>query len=177
MRTHKLFKLIPLLALVLMAALVVAPGCKKKMPKETPPPTEEVDIVPVEEADTTGQGSRELRMEMDRDLARIQTVYFEFDRSEIVSIELDKIGANAEILQKWPDWTVSIEGHCDERGTADYNLALGQRRAEIVRQYLVEKGVLASTLETVSMGEEEPVDAGHDENAWAKNRRVAFQVK
>jgi peptidoglycan-associated lipoprotein len=177
MKAHSLFKLIPLLALVLMATMVVAPGCKKKMPKEAPPPTEEVEIAPVEEdTDTTGQGERELRMDMDRDLARIQTVYFAFDKSEIIPVELDKIGANAEILQNWPNWTVNIEGHCDERGTNEYNLALGERRARAAQRALEAEGIAGSRIKIVSYGEERPMDPGHTDTSWERNRRAEFRV-
>jgi peptidoglycan-associated lipoprotein len=177
MRTQKMFKLIPLLAVVLLAALVVAPGCKKKMPKEVPPPVEEVDIKPVEEAvDTTGQADRDLRMDMDRDLARIQIVYFAFDKSEITPVELDKLGANAEILQKWPNWTVNVEGHCDERGTNEYNLALGERRARAALRALEAEGIAASRISIVSYGEERPADPGHAESSWDRNRRAEFKI-
>jgi peptidoglycan-associated lipoprotein len=177
MRTQKLFKLIPLLAIVLLAALVVAPGCKKKMPKETPPPADTLQIEPVKTVeDTTGQGDRELRMSMDRDLARIQTVYFAFDKSEIIPVELDKIGANAEILQKWPNWTVNIEGHCDERGTNEYNLALGERRARAAQRALEAEGIAGSRITIVSYGEERPADPGHTDTSWERNRRAEFRI-
>jgi peptidoglycan-associated lipoprotein len=177
MRTHKMFKLIPLLAVVLLAAAVVAPGCKKKMPKEVPPPTEEVNIKPVEEtADTTGQADRNLRMDMDRDLARIQIVYFAFDKSEITPVELNKISNNAEILQKWPNWTVNIEGHCDERGTNEYNLALGERRARAAQRALEAEGIAGSRISIVSYGEERPADPGHTDASWERNRRAEFRI-
>jgi peptidoglycan-associated lipoprotein len=177
MRTPKLFKLIPLFAVVLLAALIVAPGCKKKMPKEVPPPAEEVNITPVETVeDTTGQGDRDLRMGMDRDLARIQTVYFAFDKSEITPVELGKISGNAEILQKWPNWTVNVEGHCDERGTNEYNLALGERRARAAQRALEAEGIAGSRISIVSYGEERPMDPGHTESSWDRNRRAEFRI-
>ena len=111
--------------------------------------------------------------------ARLSTfaVYFDFDSADLRADALPVLDQAAGTLKANKTVKILLSGHCDERGTADYNLALGQRRAETVRQYLSEKGVPAGTLETVSMGEEEPADKGHDENAWAKNRRVAFQVK
>ncbi|MDE0179549.1 MAG: OmpA family protein, partial [Gammaproteobacteria bacterium] len=72
---------------------------------------------------------------------------------------------------------VNIEGHCDERGTREYNLALGERRSEAVRRYLISAGVRSTQIETVSFGEERPVDPGHDESAWAKNRRAEMSYR
>ena len=172
------FKLVPLLTVILFAALVVAPGCKKKMPPEAPPPVEEVDLTPVDEAavDTTGDGMRELRMEMDRDIARIQTVYFSFDRSDITPTELEKFRGNAEILNKWPEWKITAEGHCDERGTNEYNLALGERRARAAQRALEAEGIADGRISIVSYGEERPADPGHTERSWDRNRRAEFQV-
>jgi peptidoglycan-associated lipoprotein len=98
-------------------------------------------------------------------------VYFDFDKSNIKPEFEDTIKANAKMLLDSPNMRVTIEGHCDERGTNEYNLALGQRRAESVRRALVAAGVPAARLSTVSFGEERPVDLGHTEEAWAKNRR------
>ncbi len=178
MKTKSFFKLIPLLTVILFAALVVAPGCKKKMPAEELAPTENVDITEVEpvDVDTTGDGMRELRMDMDRDIARIQTVYFAFDRSDITPTELDKIRTNAEILNKWPDWKITAEGHCDERGTNEYNLALGERRARAAQRALEAEGIAGGRISLISYGEERPADPGHTERSWDRNRRAEFQV-
>ena len=83
---------------------------------------------------------------------------------------------NAALLKRYPSWTVTIEGHCDERGTAEYNLALGERRAVAARAYLVSLGISADRLRTVSYGKEFPFDPGHDEAAFAKNRRAHFVI-
>ena len=83
---------------------------------------------------------------------------------------------NAEMLKKNASWVISIEGHCDERGTAEYNLALGERRALAARAYLVSLGIQADRLRTVSYGKEFPFDPGHSEGSWAKNRRAHFVV-
>ena len=80
------------------------------------------------------------------------------------------------MLKRYPAWTVTIEGHCDERGTAEYNLALGERRAVAAQAYLVSLGIPASRVKTVSYGKEFPFDPGHDEAAWAKNRRAHFVI-
>ena len=84
--------------------------------------------------------------------------------------------SNAEVMRRYPTWQISIEGHCDERGTAEYNLALGERRAVAARNYLVSLGIPADRLKTVSYGKEFPFDPGHDESAWSKNRRAHFVV-
>ena len=86
------------------------------------------------------------------------------------------LDANAGILKKYSSWTVTIEGHCDERGTAEYNLALGERRAVAARTYLVALGISADRLRTVSYGKEFPFDPGHDDGAWGKNRRAHFVI-
>ena len=86
------------------------------------------------------------------------------------------VTANAEVLKKYATWVITIEGHCDERGTAEYNLALGERRAVAVRTYLVSLGIAPDRIRTVSYGKEFPFDPGHDGAAWAKNRRAHFVI-
>ena len=105
-----------------------------------------------------------------------QPVFFPFDMAELDSDGQQVLNANAEILRKYPTWIVTIEGHADERGTAEYNLALGERRALAARNYLVSLGIPADRLRTVSYGKEFPFDPGHDESAWSKNRRAHFVV-
>jgi peptidoglycan-associated lipoprotein len=106
----------------------------------------------------------------------LQPVFFELDSSEVSAEGQKTLAANAEVLKKYPSWVVSIEGHCDERGTAEYNLALGERRALAARTYLVSLGLDAGRLRTVSYGKEFPFDPNHSEDAWAKNRRAHFVV-
>ena len=106
----------------------------------------------------------------------LQPVFFELDSSEVSAEGQKTLATNAEVLKKYPSWVVSIEGHCDERGTAEYNLALGERRALAARTYLVSLGLDAGRLRTVSYGKEFPFDPNHSEDAWAKNRRAHFVV-
>ena len=106
----------------------------------------------------------------------LQPVFFELDSSGISAEGQKTLATNAEVLKKYPSWVVSIEGHCDERGTAEYNLALGERRALAARTYLVSLGLDAGRLRTVSYGKEFPFDPNHSEDAWAKNRRAHFVV-
>ncbi len=101
-----------------------------------------------------------------------RTFYFEYDRAVINPDDLASLELHATILTENPDRKIVIEGHCDERGTSEYNLALGERRADAVRSFLTSAGVERRQIETVSYGEERPEDPGHDEGAWARNRRA-----
>jgi peptidoglycan-associated lipoprotein len=114
---------------------------------------------------------------MDADRARIQTVYFDFNKSDIRADQRDKIKTDAEIFRTWTEWQISVEGYCDERGTNEYNLALSERRASAAKQALVAEGIATKRITTVSYGEERPADPGHDESAWSRNRRTEFRVK
>lgn len=105
-----------------------------------------------------------------------QPVFYGFDSAEVDAAAQKALDANAEILRKYPTWVITIEGHADERGTAEYNLALGERRAAAARTYLLSLGIPGDRLKTVSYGKEFPFDPGHDEAAWAKNRRAHFVV-
>jgi len=102
------------------------------------------------------------------------TVYFDFDRATIKPSETGKIEEVSKYLQANPTHAVQIEGHCDERGTEQYNLSLGERRALSVREYLVTAGIQPDRIFTISYGESRPADPGHNEAAWAKNRRGVF---
>ncbi|HYE33608.1 MAG TPA: peptidoglycan-associated lipoprotein Pal [Methylomirabilota bacterium] len=103
-----------------------------------------------------------------------QTVYYDYDRSNIKAGEASKVDAVAEYLKSEPNNRIEIEGHCDERGTEEYNRALGERRALAVRELLVSKGIPAERISTVSFGENKPAVEGQDESSWAKNRRAEF---
>jgi peptidoglycan-associated lipoprotein len=105
-----------------------------------------------------------------------QPVFFPLDGFEVDGGGQQALNTNAGILKKYPAWVITIEGHCDERGTAEYNLALGEKRALAAKTYLVSLGVPADRLRTVSYGKEFPFDPGHDEGAWSKNRRAHFVV-
>ena len=106
-------------------------------------------------------------------MAGLKTVHFDFDSSSLRPDARDILRANADMINKTPrSVLVQIEGHCDERGTQEYNFALGERRALAVRKYLVNLGVSSDRLVTISYGEELPADPDHDEEAWRQNRRV-----
>jgi peptidoglycan-associated lipoprotein len=179
---------------LLFAALAVATGCAKKQPPvarpvpppppppvetpmtpppEPPPPTADTgaSTAPVVE-DAVASGSLD---EINKN-SPLKPVFFGLDVSEIDGDGQRLLETNAEILKRYPTWQISIEGHCDERGTAEYNLALGERRALAARNDLVSLGVSADRVKTVSYGKEFPFDPGHTESAWAKNRRAHFVV-
>jgi peptidoglycan-associated lipoprotein len=107
-------------------------------------------------------------------LTDVKTVYFDFDKSDIRADARDILKGNAEVIGKAEGATITVEGHCDERGSTEYNLALGERRANAVKGYLVDLGVPSSRLRTVSFGEDRPAVQGHDESAWRYNRRADF---
>jgi peptidoglycan-associated lipoprotein len=105
-----------------------------------------------------------------------QPVFFPLDSFEVDGGGQQALNTNAGIMKKYPAWVITIEGHCDERGTAEYNLALGEKRALAAKTYLVSLGVPADRVRTVSYGKEFPFDPGHDESAWSTNRRAHFVV-
>jgi peptidoglycan-associated lipoprotein len=106
-----------------------------------------------------------------------EDIYFDFDSSVIKPEAQATLKRKAEFLRANPGTKVIIEGHCDERGTPEYNLALGDRRAQAAKSFLVDLGIDTGSLTTISYGEERPVDSGHNEEAWAKNRRAHFVVE
>jgi peptidoglycan-associated lipoprotein len=105
-----------------------------------------------------------------------QPVFYRYDQAEIDTIGQQALNGNAALMKKYSTWVVTIEGHTDERGTAEYNLALGERRAMAARNYLVSLGIPAERLRTVTYGKEFPFEPGHDEGSWSKNRRAHFVV-
>ncbi len=105
-----------------------------------------------------------------------QTVSFEYDKSSVKSSERSKVEAAAAYLKNEPRYLLKVEGHCDERGTEEYNRALGERRALSIREYLLTLGVSADRVTTISFGKDRPAVPGHDESAYSQNRRGAFIV-
>jgi len=106
----------------------------------------------------------------------LKTLYFEFDKYTLTPESFAALQYDAEVLNRAPQLRVVAEGHCDERGTSEYNLALGERRARAVVEQLAALGVAPARLSTVSYGSELPADPAHNEQAWAKNRRVYLRV-
>lgn len=106
----------------------------------------------------------------------LKDIHFDFDKYDIRPEDAEILKGNAAVLQKNPTVKIQIEGHCDERGTSEYNLALGERRANSAKKYLVSLGIAESRVSTISYGKEKPLDPGHNKEAWAKNRRDHFII-
>jgi len=102
----------------------------------------------------------------------LKDIYFDFDKYDVRPEDALILKENAALLKKYPNVKIQIEGHCDERGTNEYNLALGERRANSTKNYLASLGISPERISIISYGEEKPLDPGHDEEAWAKNRRA-----
>jgi peptidoglycan-associated lipoprotein len=107
----------------------------------------------------------------------LEDAFFDFDKYNLRADALVTMQRNAETLVAHPGLRILIEGHCDERGTVEYNLALGDRRARSAKEFLVKYGVASGRIETISYGEERPFAYGHNEDAWAQNRRAHFVIK
>lgn len=166
-----------------LSALLLA-GCATTEPEvatveETPPPTEvkvaeeTIEVAPVVIAPRVIQGKIEIPMGDSGDTETLQGVfYFDFDQTIVKRGGHTELNKHANVLSGDNMLHVRLEGHADERGTREYNLALGERRANAVRAYLVAQGASRSQIEVISYGEEKPVNSGHSESSWAKNRRV-----
>ena len=180
---------------VMLAMVVMVAGCAKKRaaaPAPAPPPVaapppitaappapppqrvEESLPVPTQPLSEDSIANRSLD-DLNRD-SPLKPAFFPLDSSDLDDAGRAIVAGNAEILKKYSTWQITIEGHCDERGTAEYNLALGERRAIAVRTYLLSLGVPPDRLRTVSYGKEFPFDPGHTEDAWSKNRRAHFVI-
>ena len=157
-------------ATLLFLGVVLVSACKKAPVEapvaQAPPPPVIEQILP------------EIRVAEPVVPARVElgTAYFDYDSYTLRPDTRAVLAENARQLQANPALRVRLEGHCVERGTTEYNLALGDRRAASARDYLVSLGVAPTRLDTVSYGEERPVAFGHDEDSWARNRRVEFPV-
>jgi peptidoglycan-associated lipoprotein len=106
----------------------------------------------------------------------LKDIHFDFDKYDIRPGDVEILKENAAVLNKFPKMKIQIEGHCDERGTNEYNLALGERRANSVKKYLISFGIAQTRISAISYGEEKLLDPGHNEEAWAKNRRAHFII-
>jgi peptidoglycan-associated lipoprotein len=178
----------PVAALAILAALALplAGACKKKPPTTTaerrpqveapaqpeqpvPPPPRSVPPEPGGEVMTTDISELNKK-------GYLQDAYFDYDQSDLRDDARSALSANAEWLKKYPSIQILIEGHCDERGTSAYNLALGDRRANAARDYLVSLGISAARVKTVSYGKERPFCTESTETCWQQNRRAHFVI-
>lgn len=162
---------------VMIILTLVLSGCccpkKSTLPTTTVAQTSEVK----EEAPpaTEAIGSEYLENQA-KEAGALKIVYFDFDKSNLTPLSKEKLDKTSDWLSKNPDANLRVEGHCDERGTSEYNLALGERRANSAKKYLVNLGIAPEKISTISYGEEKSADPGHNEDAWSKNRRDEFKI-
>lgn len=164
-----------LIGCIFVALGLTLTGCgggQQELPPEinpadtaTPPPPPPVEEVVPEEPEVRRISESEF-----------QTVYFDFDKSNIKPEFSAALENNAALMKESMDLMVRVEGHCDERGTVEYNLALGERRAQSVKNYLMNLGIAEGRIDIVSYGKERPAEMGHNEAAWSKNRRAVFRI-
>jgi len=171
--------LLPFCFLLVIAFAGFAGCAKKPVVKPQSPPVVEPEPVVEPIADGTPSAPSDepaeepsLRGKEFKETENLKKIYFDYDDDKLNVEARSVLSDNSLWLKKNQDVEVLIEGHCDERGTVEYNMALGDRRAKAVRRYLMKLGVSGKRIATISYGEEKPVDFGHDENAWAKNRRA-----
>jgi len=177
-------------AVTLAIAVTAACGKKKPATGPQPPPAEEAAVVPptppppaerVEDKVPVAAGNPDDSItnksldDLNRD-SPLKPVFFRLDSAELDESGRSIASANAQVLKKYGTWGITIEGHCDERGTAEYNLALGERRAVAVKTYLSSLGVSPERIRVVSYGKEFPFDMGHSEDSWSQNRRGHFVI-
>ncbi|MEM8725235.1 MAG: peptidoglycan-associated lipoprotein Pal [Pseudomonadota bacterium] len=165
----------PLATVLLLASTATIAACSREAPEELPPPP--VDTVPTPTATpapTTSTGPTVGSQEhFQAAVGGSTTIYFDTDRFNIDSADAAALQAQAQYFARYPQLTFTVEGHADERGTREYNLALGERRANSAKNYLVSLGVSADRIRIVSYGKERPVALASNESAWAENRRAA----
>ncbi|MBO6527740.1 peptidoglycan-associated lipoprotein Pal [Erythrobacter sp.] len=156
---------------LMLASTIALAACQKKAPEELPPPPVETTPAPAPAPTGPAVGSQQHFVDA---VGQANTVvYFDTDRFNIDAEDQMKLQRQAQYFSQYSQVTFTIEGHCDERGTREYNLALGERRANAAKNYLVSIGIPANRIRTVSYGKERPVALGSNESAWAQNRRAA----
>jgi peptidoglycan-associated lipoprotein len=176
-------------ASLVVSASFLATGCSKKaVPPEGKPAAE---VAPIEKQkpdigdkmgkteslDSNPYTAANAKISEGRTHGPMLPVYFDFDKSDIRADQKARIEGNGDFLRANAKVQIAVEGNCDERGTNDYNMALGERRAQQAKKYLVNLGIADTRLDTVSYGEEKPLLYGHDELSWAQNRRDDFVIR
>jgi peptidoglycan-associated lipoprotein len=186
-----------LVILAVAVAAMMGAGCAKKKVAAQAPPPPAPPAAAVEQSRTTQQEARtttptpapapaaqetprmpnaQTRARIDTLLGRIEDAYFDYDKHTLRPDAIKALEADStelrDILKDYPDYKLTVEGHCDERGSAEYNMALGQERADAAKTYLVQVGIPNGQLSTVSYGKEKPACDTHDESCWQKNRRI-----
>jgi peptidoglycan-associated lipoprotein len=177
---------VKLLALPLLATALVMTGCASRKPVDNIDGTQTLngsvntqglsEDAALNAQNLAGASSKGVTAANKEFLAK-RVVYFNYDSSELTSQDYQTLQAHAQFLMANANSRVALTGHTDERGTREYNMALGERRAKAVESFLVTTGVNPNQLEAVSYGKEMPINAGHDENAWKENRRVEINYE
>jgi peptidoglycan-associated lipoprotein len=175
------------LMLVLCLMVVLGAGCAKKTADSMPAGATKVEIsdkdtdwqkpapAPESRSLTEDEIRAQQREQAQREVANM--IFFAFDSFELTPESRDVLTSKAEVLKKYNLFSIVIEGHCDERGTSEYNLALGERRAKASQQFLSQLGIATERMTIVSYGKERPLDPGKAEAAWSKNRRDEFKIQ
>jgi peptidoglycan-associated lipoprotein len=188
MKRQKIFMTLFLFAII--CALVIPAGCAKKaimkeeavvekeaaVEKQAPAQAAETAPAKAPEEQKLDEAAMAAAAQADKEASQFADIRFTFDRFDLRPDARKILDMHAKWLVAHPEFMVRIEGNCDERGTAEYNMALGQRRAASALKYLVDLGVGKNRVSTISYGKERPLDPGHNEKAWAKNRRDHFSV-
>jgi peptidoglycan-associated lipoprotein len=172
-------RLLLVLALVMCVAVMVGCGGKKARPPE------DLDQMGEQGGTTPGEGDEAGATDEpvtpiepgDADKIKLGKIHFDYDKYNLDNDAINTLAENAAVLMDNPSVKIRIEGHCDSRGTEDYNLALGEKRALAARDYLVNFGIAQSRISVISYGEERPIDPNENEKAWAKNRRAEFDIR
>lgn len=174
-------------ASLMISASFIAGGCAKKAVPTEEKPVAEVPAVQkadtgdrmgsMESLDSDPYSAKNAKISEGRTHGPMLPIYFDFDKSNIRDDQKARLEGNGDFLSAHPRVMISIEGNCDERGTNEYNMALGERRAQNAKKYLMNMGVAEDRLYTVSYGEEKPLLYGHDELSWAQNRRDDFVIR
>ncbi|MBA3053469.1 MAG: peptidoglycan-associated lipoprotein Pal [Sphingomonadales bacterium] len=159
-------------AALLMAGSLALAGCAKKAPAELPPPPAPTTASETPDSSVSQGPAPGSQADFAATLMGRDTIFFDTDKYDIDAADQASLQMQAQWLLKYPAKRATIEGHCDERGTRDYNLALGERRANAAKNFLASLGVDAGRLTTVSYGKERPLALGSDEASWARNRRA-----
>jgi peptidoglycan-associated lipoprotein len=161
----------------LLVGVAALASCRNTPPpEETPPPPRTETTVPTTQTPATAGAQVGSQAHFERAVSGQNIIYFDTDRYDIDDEDEARLRSQAAYLRQYPDLTVTVEGHTDERGTREYNLALGERRAEAARDFLVGLGVPSNRIRTVSYGKERPVALASNEAAWAQNRRAVTVV-
>jgi peptidoglycan-associated lipoprotein len=178
---------------VIVCLGVILSGCTQKAVVKEEPSTKGAELSQAgkDAKETEKAREEELKKEFEKSLVAKRTpgiegvvlestmlkdIHFDFDKYSLLPAEAEILKENSALLKKYPAMKFQIEGHCDERGTGEYNLALGERRANSAKKYLISLGIEPTRITTISYGEERPFDQAHNEEAWAKNRRAHFVI-